>query len=312
MTATTPPARHQPKTDTHPRRRALPRKSSPSPRAHSPHASPILLANGKPLRPSLKSSSSSPHIPTQNSPTPPPPPQRAPPPPLPIRTLHALPRRPQHTHAHTPKNVHFKEDARLASVRVFNKAGRPRSVSTDTPDETETETEGYDSNGNARVEAHGHGAVRFPFPRLPPPTSAPTLTLAPPPLTSSIPAATTAPPAAFPTPTSSSPPSPSTPPRHPHPHPHPPRRPRSPSAAHSSSSTSPTKKRVSVRFTLDDWLTTSEVGASYCGAGVLPVDWARCVSGDPAYDTFTFTISLSRPLPHAYPPHPRALPLCAL
>ncbi|KAF8573606.1 carbohydrate-binding module family 21 protein [Ramaria rubella] len=84
------------------------------------------------------------------------------------------------------------------------------------------------------------------------------------------------------------------------------------------------EKRVSIRFTLDDWLTASEVGVSYCRAGVLPVEWAHCVGdgaclpsfffmlmpvlapmlisrlmlftsthpADPAYDTLTFTISL--------------------
>ena len=90
---------------------------SPIPRNAS---SPIILSNGKPLKPSLKSSSSSPHLPQ-------------------ITHIRA-----QSTPA-TPnllKNVHFAEsDDGLESVRVFNRSGKPANISRPAGEETETETE---------------------------------------------------------------------------------------------------------------------------------------------------------------------------
>ena len=90
---------------------------SPIPRKAS---SPIILSNDKPLKPSLKSSSSSPHLPQ-------------------ITHIRA-----QSTPA-TPnllKNVHFAEsDDGLESVRVFNRSGKPANISRPAGEETETETE---------------------------------------------------------------------------------------------------------------------------------------------------------------------------
>ncbi|KAF8586144.1 carbohydrate-binding module family 21 protein, partial [Ramaria rubella] len=53
------------------------------------------------------------------------------------------------------------------------------------------------------------------------------------------------------------------------------------------------EKRVSIRFTLDDWLTASEVGVSYCRAGVLPVEWAHCVGDGACLPSFFFHVDAS-------------------
>ncbi|KAF9778241.1 putative phosphatase regulatory subunit-domain-containing protein [Thelephora terrestris] len=105
--------------------------STPIPRSSS---SSIVLSNGKPLKSSLKSSTSSPHIPqithlrAQSAPT----------------TPNAL------------KNVHFAEsDDGLESVRVYKLSGKPANISRPAGDETETETEAEPS--------------AFPFPQSPPP-----------------------------------------------------------------------------------------------------------------------------------------------
>ncbi|KAF8648481.1 hypothetical protein AX14_008790, partial [Amanita brunnescens Koide BX004] len=80
-------------------------------------SSSVLLANGKPLKSSLKSSSSSPSLV------------------LPPRT-----RSEPATPLLAPKNVHFPEGD-LVSVRVFNRSARPASLSKPVGDDTETETE---------------------------------------------------------------------------------------------------------------------------------------------------------------------------
>ena len=105
----------------------------------------IVLSNGKPLKSSLKSSTSSlsiPHSPPES--------QRS--------HLHLRSRsEPSTPTAQTPKNVHFPEtDRGLASVRIFNRSARPAAVSTPDADETETEGEDQSSTG-------------FPFPKLPSP-----------------------------------------------------------------------------------------------------------------------------------------------
>lgn len=101
-------------------------------------STPIILSNGRPLKPSLKSSSSSPnvvgdfteegrrkHIRVQSAPS-------------------------------TPR-VHFAEkDAGLESVRLFKSTGKPASVSKPSGEETETETEAENS---------------YPFPLLSPNSS---------------------------------------------------------------------------------------------------------------------------------------------
>ncbi|TBU38906.1 hypothetical protein BD309DRAFT_902684 [Dichomitus squalens] len=112
--------------------RSSSKTASPSlPRTPS---SSIILSNGKPLKSSLKSSASSPNISD-----------------LPIKHMRAqsAPSTPSHI-----KNVHFAEkDSGLETVRVYNRAGKPASLSKPPGDETETETEA-ESNS-------------FPFPVLP-------------------------------------------------------------------------------------------------------------------------------------------------
>ena len=56
------------------------------------------------------------------------------------------------------KNVHFAESG-LESVRLFNRSGKPMSVSKPPGDETETETEAENSNAE-------RGISSFPFPSL--------------------------------------------------------------------------------------------------------------------------------------------------
>lgn len=98
-------------------------------------STPIVLANGKPLKPSLKSSLSSPHIGDWRSQHP----RSKSEPPTPSGT----------------KSVHFPERKdNLESVVVFEKTARPRAVSGNA-DDTETETEGYDSPANAAVLSGG-------------------------------------------------------------------------------------------------------------------------------------------------------------
>ncbi|KAM5539942.1 hypothetical protein V8D89_006445 [Ganoderma adspersum] len=98
--------------------------SSSLPRTPS---SPVILSNGKPLKSSLKSSASSPNISD-----------------LPTKHIRA-----QSAPA-TPslgKNVHFAEkDSGLETIRVFNRAGKPASLSKPPGEETETETEAESSS----------------------------------------------------------------------------------------------------------------------------------------------------------------------
>ncbi|KAI0640169.1 hypothetical protein C8Q77DRAFT_1045344 [Trametes polyzona] len=108
-------------------------------------STPVILSNGKPLKSSLKGSSSTPNIPD-----------------LQVKHIRAqsAPSTPS-----TIKNVHFAEkDSGLETVRVYNRTGKPASLSKPPGEETETETEAESS---------------FPFPLLPtsPITSTPTPTL---------------------------------------------------------------------------------------------------------------------------------------
>jgi hypothetical protein len=106
-------------------------------------STPIVLANGKPLKPSLKSSVSSPQI-------------------ADWRAQHPRSRSEPSTPL-VPKTVHFPDQKdTLESVVVFEKMARPRAVSGHA-DDTETETEGYDSPANAAILAGGRGDG-FPFP----------------------------------------------------------------------------------------------------------------------------------------------------
>ena len=86
----------------------------PTPREAS---SPIILSNGKPLKSSLKSSSSSP--------------------PIPRKRVQSAPTTPN-----APKNVHFAEsDDGLESVRVYKLTGKPANISRSTGEETDSETD---------------------------------------------------------------------------------------------------------------------------------------------------------------------------
>ncbi|KAL5495117.1 hypothetical protein ACEPAI_579 [Sanghuangporus weigelae] len=118
--------------------------SSPLPRTPS---TPVILANGKPLKPSLKSSQSSPNVSSLRMHT----------------RAQSEPSTPSGVPA-TPKNVHFAGDDALRSVRVFNSSGRPVNVSRATnAEETETETE-YDSSNPTGPEPSS-----YPFPSIPSP-----------------------------------------------------------------------------------------------------------------------------------------------
>ncbi|KAF8265782.1 putative phosphatase regulatory subunit-domain-containing protein [Lactarius quietus] len=113
---------------------SVPAKSPSAPIQRTSSSSSIVLANGRPLKPSLKSASSSSIADDMAA----------------NSSRHAraqsMPSNPFGS-----KNVHFKEkDDGLESVRLFRRTGKPASVSKTTSD-TETETEPEPSN--------------YPFPR---------------------------------------------------------------------------------------------------------------------------------------------------
>ncbi|KAG6853177.1 hypothetical protein C0991_006317 [Blastosporella zonata] len=283
----------------------------PVPRVTRTNSSPILLSNGKPLKSSLKSSHSTPTI---QSPTA----ESGPSLPSPSSNFHArhrassTPNTAACEHPTTPKNVHFPSTGSdLATVRFYSRSARPASISLpiDVID-TETETESE--------RTPGLGA--FPFPRLPTPRKSrmsgerkgekdkKTVLDLDPLLSSPIPA--------------------HTPPAHSNVHLealtlH--------STSPSTSSSTPSnphlalkgtlivrnlayEKTVAVRFTLDDWDTTSEVSAYYVaslpslppsiyvpGSGLIPSSSSDALdlsplsspSGmTPTWDRFAFTIRL--------------------
>ncbi|GJE99508.1 CBM21 domain-containing protein [Phanerochaete sordida] len=85
-------------------------------------STPIILSNGKPLKPSLKSSLSSPNVVGDFA--------------------DSMRRHCRAQSAPSTPRVHFAEkDAGLEMVKVFNKSGKPASLSKAPGDETETETE---------------------------------------------------------------------------------------------------------------------------------------------------------------------------
>ncbi|TDL28106.1 hypothetical protein BD410DRAFT_344783 [Rickenella mellea] len=116
-----------------------PETASPLPR--TPSTPVILLANGKPLKPSLKSSHSTPNIPGLR--------------------IHTRAQSEPSTPSNGPKNVHFAEKDALQSVRLYDKSGKPASLSKAAGEETETETE-YDSSNPAAGSTSS-----YPFPVLP-------------------------------------------------------------------------------------------------------------------------------------------------
>jgi hypothetical protein len=257
---------------------ATPPSRSPRPSISRYQSSPqILLSNGKPLKSSLKSSSSSPAIFPEG----------------PNKSFHLRAQSaPSTPLLQGPKNVHFAEkESGLETVKVFSRSARPASLSNQNGDDTETETE-PESNQHIRSGAY---LDSFPFPRL---------------SSSSSPAAH-----AFELDTSSSSPIPSpSPPSYANVHLEtltfsvPP-------ATSSSSHAAPVltgtlvvrnvayEKHVAVRFTLDDWQTTSEVLARHAASlrslppGLEPRtvgDAISAISTDSSalWDRFVFTIRL--------------------
>ncbi|KAG8902216.1 Protein phosphatase 1 regulatory subunit 3D [Tulasnella sp. 403] len=155
-------------------------RSSSTPQIHSPkledtppsiYRSPYSSLKSEPnsrlrvpLKPALKSNHSSPHLPslahqrslTQSAPSTPNLTQTTwepstSTPGTPASTTYSVPQ--------TPKQVHFSSE-NLESVVVFAKGARPRSLSNPGGNDTETETEGYDSEPS--------WGGRYPFPAMPP------------------------------------------------------------------------------------------------------------------------------------------------
>ena len=146
----------------HPHTVPFPRSSptSPSPPHHEQplpgrsSSHPIFLSNGKPLKSSLKSSFSQPDIPTS---------------PRSHQRACSAPSTPGHFSITTPKNVHFAEKDGLATVRVFNRSARPAALLRPiSGDDTETETDSEFSNRPT------NGV--YPFPRIPASSSSPLTT----------------------------------------------------------------------------------------------------------------------------------------
>lgn len=111
--------------------------ATPKPISRTSSSSTIILSNGRPLKPSLKSSSSSSIADDA------------------VRARHSRAQSEPSTPFLGAKNVHFKDkDSGLETVRLFKRTGRPTAVSSPpNPEDTETETE---ADQNA-----------FPFPRFP-------------------------------------------------------------------------------------------------------------------------------------------------
>ena len=253
-------------------------------------SNPILLANGKPLKSSLKSSASSPNV---TLPAAIPQPEQRPIH-LRARSEPATPRldilssssssssstaSPLSTTASTPKNVHFSTTG-LTTVKLFNKAAKPASL---LGEETETETEGENS---ARSLWRNGG---YPFPRVARTNNTKEETKFELELGS------------YPIPSSS---------HSPHANVH----------LESMMLTTSTvgneslsltgtvvvrniafEKNVFVRFTLDDWQTTSEVSAKHSASltslppALLPRTFGDILSSnsnDQGWDRFTFSIRL--------------------
>ncbi|KAI0066386.1 hypothetical protein BV25DRAFT_1820308 [Artomyces pyxidatus] len=104
------------------------RTVAPPPPLQRTHSN-IILSNGRPLKPSLKSASSSSLADDMAGSDFP-------------RHAHARAQSMPSTPHFGPKNVHFKEkDEGLESVRLFRRTGKPQAVSKNTADDTETETE---------------------------------------------------------------------------------------------------------------------------------------------------------------------------
>ncbi|KAG6916866.1 hypothetical protein DXG01_004847 [Tephrocybe rancida] len=258
------------------------------------NSTPILLSNGKPLKSSLKSSSSTPTIQSPTTTTP-----------AATERLRAssTPNTPACLEPDSPstsKNVHFPStNTDLATVRLYSRSARPASISLPLEDtETETESERTPSS--------------FPFPRIP---SFPSSHLSHTQLYGNTRGDHELDPSR-----SSLVPAPA-PPQNANVH-------LESLVLHSEHQHLGLKgtllvrnlayeKSVAVRFTLDDWDTTSEVSAHYVaslpslppalyvpGSGLIPSVSARSssledlagkakgVQGTPAWDRFAFMIRL--------------------
>lgn len=264
----------------------------PRPAYSRTNSTPVLLANGKPLKSSLKSSFSSPNI---SPPVALPQPQEQRAMHLRARSEPATPRldllsgtstpstSPGSTTVGTPKNVHFSTTD-LATVRVFNKSAKPASL---LGEETETETEGE----TALFKRRGGG---YPFPRVPRRVEV-----------DGNPGKYELDLGSYTVPSSSPPP---------HANVHLETLELSPSSPLSTISASLSltgtilvrnlafEKQVFVRFTLDDWQTTSEVSAKYVDSpatlppSLLPQTFGDLLAANGSdqsdWDRFRFSIRL--------------------
>lgn len=88
--------------------------------SRTPSSPVIMLSNGKPLKPSLKSSASAPNIPDE---------------------LRVHSRAKSEPSTPSVKSVHFRDEDEIEEVRVYNRTGRPANLLLKTGEETETETE---------------------------------------------------------------------------------------------------------------------------------------------------------------------------
>ncbi|KAJ7631686.1 hypothetical protein DFH06DRAFT_699814 [Mycena polygramma] len=131
----------------------------------------ILLSNGKPLKSSLKSSSSAPQMPSHHLRA-----RSAPSTPC-LAGVEVNPTSPEAESPGTPtsKAVHFPApDAGLEDIRLFKRSARPASVSFPLDEETETETEGENSNSGTNVRWSGgvfaggsnNSDRGYPFPKV--------------------------------------------------------------------------------------------------------------------------------------------------
>ncbi|KAG5335267.1 hypothetical protein C0989_001636 [Termitomyces sp. Mn162] len=263
------------------------------------NSSPILLSNGKPLKSSLKSSPSAPSMPS--SPT-----EEHPLGPAGRTRASSTPNTPALDH-HVPKNVHFPSN-KLATVRFYSRSARPASLSLadggDTETETESERSPYPSFAFPNTKIKGKKMVHtldtalsslVPAPSPPAHANVYLESLALHHTSNHAPISSTS---SLPFPSSSS----------------------SPLSSSTSLSLKGTllvrnlayEKTVAVRFTLDEWDTTSEVLAHYTaslpalppalyvpGSGLQNVHPGVNVGtvDKPAWDRFTFTIRLDDYVP---------------
>ncbi|KAJ7911309.1 hypothetical protein B0H13DRAFT_2660564 [Mycena leptocephala] len=262
----------------------VPISSSPHRRAASTPV--LLLCNGKPLKSSLKSSSSAPHMRTHRL--------RARPASSPVSGSSS-------PSTSSPKLVHFPApDAGLEKVTVFRRRARPTSVFVPMADQTETETE---TETDRNLPLRWDGAFAAVFPRSPTRLAPRTLgaewgyaLYTPDVPRASDPGSMMLLEKMWLTGVGAHPPSglsPWTP----------------PDATLTSTQTDADgslalvgtllarnvafEKHVSIHFTLDGWSTTSDVYARYVDAAVHPPRSPSATKPGPGWDRFTFRIPLA-------------------